>query len=36
MTSTDEWPPLAYDEWAATKQTLHRNVQTVGKIRMAL
>lgn len=36
MDLTAAWPPLPYAEWAGTKQTLHRNVQTVGKIRMAL
>jgi hypothetical protein len=30
------WPPLPYDDWAPTKRTLHRYVQIVGKVRMAL
>ena len=30
------WPPLPYDAWEPTKQTLHRYTQMVGKIRMAL
>lgn len=30
------WPPLPYEEWLPTKRTLHRYVQIVGKIRMAL
>jgi hypothetical protein len=30
------WPPLPYEEWEPTKQTLHRYCQIVGKIRMAL
>jgi len=30
------WPELAYEAWAPTKQTLHRYVQMVGKVRMAL
>jgi hypothetical protein len=30
------WPPLPYDEWEPTKETLHRYTQIVGKIRMAL
>ena len=30
------WPPLPYEEWSPTKETLHRYVQIVGKIRMAL
>jgi hypothetical protein len=30
------WPPLPYQDWEPTKQTLHRYTQIVGKIRMAL
>jgi hypothetical protein len=30
------WPPLPYEAWEPTKQTLHRYAQIVGKIRMAL
>jgi hypothetical protein len=30
------WPPLPYADWEPTKQTLHRYVQMVGKLRMAL
>ena len=30
------WPELPYREWQATKETLHRYTQIVGKIRMAL
>jgi uncharacterized protein DUF5996 len=30
------WPPLPYDDWRATKQTLHRYAQMAGKVRMAL
>ena len=30
------WPPLPYREWEPTKQTLHRYVQMVGKLRMSL
>ncbi len=30
------WPPLPYDTWEPTKQTVHRYTQIVGKIRMAL
>ena len=30
------WPPLPYREWEPTKRTLHRFVQIVGKVRMAL
>ena len=32
----DPWPELPYEQWEPTKQTLHRYVQIVGKIRMAL
>ena len=28
------WPPLAYDDWADTAQTLHMWTQVVGKVRM--
>jgi Family of unknown function (DUF5996) len=34
MTAT--WPALPYHAWEPTKQTLHRYVQMVGKLRMAL
>jgi hypothetical protein len=30
------WPPLPYEAWEPTKQTVHRYVQMVGKLRMAL
>jgi hypothetical protein len=30
------WPPLPYAAWEPTKQTLHRYIQIVGKVRMAL
>ena len=30
------WPPLPYREWEPTKQTVHRYVQMVGKLRMSL
>ena len=36
MPSIEAWPPLPYDEWEPTKQTLHRYVQIVGKVRMDL
>jgi len=32
----DDWPALAYADWADTAQTLHMWTQVVGKIRMAL
>ena len=35
--STPElWPPLPYQDWEPTKQTLHRYTQIIGKVRMAL
>jgi hypothetical protein len=38
MTSAgpEDWPPLAYADWADTAETLHMRTQIVGKIRMAL
>ena len=37
MPPTDDlWPPLPYEEWRPTKQTLHRYTQIAGKIRMSL
>jgi len=33
---SDAWPPLPYEDWTPTKETLHRYTQLVGKIRMAL
>ena len=32
----DAWPPLAYESWADTRETLHRFSQIVGKTRLAL
>ena len=32
----DRWPPLPYEDWRPTKQTVHRYTQIVGKVRMAL
>ncbi len=31
----DPWPPLPLAEWEPTKQTIHRFVQIVGKVRLA-
>jgi hypothetical protein len=31
-----DWPPLPLEEWEATKATLHRWVQIVGKVRLGL
>jgi hypothetical protein len=39
MTSTPadaDWPPLPLDAWRATKDTLHRYCQMLGKVRLAL
>lgn len=36
MPAPDRWPPLPYEDWLPTKQTVHRYTQIVGKIRMAL
>jgi hypothetical protein len=32
----DQWPALPYDEWRATRDTLHLYTQVVGKLRLAL
>jgi hypothetical protein len=32
----DDWPALAYADWADTAETLHLWTQVVGKVRMAL
>ena len=32
----EDWPALAYAQWADTAQTLHMWTQVVGKVRMAL
>ncbi len=31
----ERWPPLRYDDWADTAQTLHMWMQVVGKVRLA-
>lgn len=31
-----DWPPLPYDEWHLTRDTLHMYTQVVGKLRLAL
>jgi uncharacterized protein DUF5996 len=31
-----EWPPLAYQEWSATCDTLHAHTQVLGKLAVAL
>lgn len=31
-----EWPPLPYDEWRETRDTLHMYTQVIGKLRLAL
>jgi hypothetical protein len=32
----DEWPALPFEEWRATRDTLHMYTQVVGKLRLAL
>jgi hypothetical protein len=32
----DEWPDLPYPAWRATRETLHRCAQVIGKLRLAL
>jgi hypothetical protein len=36
MTVMDDWPPLPYEEWRETRDTLHMFMQIVGKVRLAL
>jgi hypothetical protein len=31
-----EWPPLAYEDWSATCDTLHAHTQVLGKLAVAL
>lgn len=30
------WPPLPYEEWKPTRDTLHMQLQVIGKVRLAL
>ncbi|HXR12689.1 MAG TPA: DUF5996 family protein [Gaiellaceae bacterium] len=30
------WPPLRYEEWKDTRDTLHMQLQVIGKVRLAL
>jgi hypothetical protein len=32
----DQWPALPYEEWSATRATLHMYTQIIGKLRLAL
>lgn len=32
----DEWPAIPYEEWRATRDTLHMYTQVIGKLRLAL
>ena len=36
VTAGESWPPLPLEGWRATKETVHRYAQIVGKVRMAL
>jgi hypothetical protein len=32
----NDWPPLPYEEWRETRNTLHMYTQVIGKLRLAL
>ncbi len=34
--SLESWPALPYPEWQPTQETLHRWLQIVGKVKLAL
>jgi hypothetical protein len=34
--TTELWPPLPYEEWRETRDTLHMYTQVIGKLRLAL
>jgi hypothetical protein len=34
--ASGEWPALPYEEWRATRDTLHMYAQVIGKLRLAL
>jgi hypothetical protein len=36
VTSLDVWPELPYSAWKDTLETLHMNIQIVGKVRLSL
>jgi Family of unknown function (DUF5996) len=36
MQPDQHWPPLPYEAWEPTKETVHRYAQMIGKVRMAL
>ena len=36
MADTNHWPPLPYDDWLETYETLHLYTQVAGKIKLAL
>jgi hypothetical protein len=36
LRSSEDWPALAYDDWADTAATLHMWTQIVGKVRMVM
>ena len=33
---TNPWPPLAYEDWAETCNTLHLWTQVIGKVKLRL
>jgi uncharacterized protein DUF5996 len=36
VSQTSEWPALPYEQWRATRDTLHMYTQVIGKLRLAL
>lgn len=36
QTSVADWPALPYEDWRATRDTLHMYTQVIGKLRLAL
>ena len=36
QTTATAWPPLPYEEWRETRNTLHMYTQVIGKLRLAL
>jgi hypothetical protein len=36
MSAADLWPALPYEEWQDTRDTLHMQLQVIGKVRLAL
>ncbi len=36
MNTTDSWPPLQYESWKDTLDSLHMKMQIIGKVKLAL